>query len=209
MAKKHSQPNHWLTVASAAIIIAVLLGVAYLANNTTSSQAATFNRLSAITTPRNSTSAPQSASESNSLTIPGIDNVGTVSPYSECQPLLDSVNTTLNSLQWYQAMMNAQRLLEARARILQAQILSLKQQDPTSPQIKALEKQLSDIIRQINWNRWVISVRLMNVLNFAEYMECIRLYELYYNHGQPLPPNYDPTPKSGSLGAPARPKAFL
>lgn len=86
MAKRRSQPNHWLTVASVAIIIAALLGIAYLADNTTSSSAQQLSstRLLSTTTSKDNTLLPKS-------------------PYPACQALLDKANGTVTSDSEYKA----------------------------------------------------------------------------------------------------------
>lgn len=71
MDKKRSQANHWPTVISVAVVIAALIGIAYLANNTTGGSAAPLSA-TVSTNPRD-------------YTLPR-------SPYPECQALLDEAN---------------------------------------------------------------------------------------------------------------------
>ena len=66
MDKKRSQPNHWPTVMSVAIVIAALIGIAYLANNTAGGSAASLSA-TVSTNPKD-------------YTLPK-------SPYPECQVL--------------------------------------------------------------------------------------------------------------------------
>jgi len=85
MDKKRSQPNHWPTVMSVAIVIAALIGIAYLANNTTGGSAASLSA-TVSTNPKDYT-LPQS-------------------PYPECQALLDEANKKIMSDTTYRRLLD-------------------------------------------------------------------------------------------------------
>jgi hypothetical protein len=85
MDKKRSQPNHWATVISVAVVIAALIGIAYLANNTAGGSAAPLSA-TVSTNPRDYT-LPQS-------------------PYPECQALLDEANKKIVSDPTYRRLLD-------------------------------------------------------------------------------------------------------